>query len=100
MELNRYSHLVFNNKMQNLPSIKIKSRETDLKVVYNPDKTRLDRLSFDIYGQEGYGWLILMANPEYYMEFDIPKNTVIRIPFPLKEVETEFVSQVLAKKDK
>ena len=35
----------------------------------------------------------LQANPEYTMEFDIPDNTIIRIPYPLKETLDEFMEK-------
>jgi len=57
-------------------TIRIKKRETDKFVVYNFDKTRLDRIAGDIYGDDTFWWLILLANPDYSMEFDIPRNTV------------------------
>ena len=42
-----------------------------------------------------YGWLILLANPDYGgMEFDIPDNTVIRIPFPLMDTLREYQQKV------
>jgi hypothetical protein len=81
-----------------MPPIKINERDTDVFRVYNSDKTRLDRISAEVYEDDTYGWLILMANPEYYMEFDIPKETVIRIPLPLREVLTEVEGKLLRKK--
>tara|TARA_B100000900_G_scaffold413991_1_gene439372 strand:+ start:466 stop:777 length:312 start_codon:yes stop_codon:yes gene_type:complete len=83
-----------------MPAIKIKDRNTDVFRLYNSDKTRLDRISAEVYEDDGYGWLILMANPEYFMEFDIPKETVLRIPLPLREVLTEVESKLLRKKEK
>ena len=81
-----------------MPPIKINERDTDVFRTYNSDKTRLDRISAEVYEDDTYGWLILMANPEYYMEFDIPKDTVIRIPLPLREVLTEVEGKLLRKK--
>lgn len=86
--------------MEVMPYIKIKDRDTDVFRLYNSDKTRLDRISAEVYEDDGYGWLILMANPEYYMEFDIPKETVLRIPLPLREVLTEVEGKLLRKKQK
>jgi len=81
-----------------MPSIKISERNTDKYRVYNSDKNRLDRISADIYEDDTYGWLIMMANPEYYMEFDIPKGAILRIPLPLREVLTEVEGKLLRKK--
>jgi hypothetical protein len=39
--------------------------------------------------------LILQANPEFGgLEFDIPENTVIIVPFPLNKSLEEYQSQV------
>lgn len=83
-----------------MPPITIKNRNTDTFRVYNSDKTRLDRISAEVYEDDTYGWLILMANPEYFVEFDIPKEAVIRIPLPLREVLTEVESKLLRQKEK
>jgi hypothetical protein len=37
-----------------------------------------------------YDWLILYANPDYLIEFDIPDGTIIRIPFPLERALSEY----------
>lgn len=86
--------------LQVMPAIKIKNRNTDAFRVYNSDKNRLDRISAEVYEDDTYGWLILMANPEYFVEFDIPKESVIRIPLPLREVLTEVESKLLRKQEK
>jgi hypothetical protein len=98
MSYNRYNFL--KNKDGTIspsPNVKIKTRNTDIFRVYDYDKTRLDRISYEIYEDDSYGWLILQANPEYLIEFDIPKNTVLRIPFPLREVLSDFESEILRK---
>lgn len=96
----RYSYLIFDGKMQNLPKVTISNRSTDKFFPYDSNQTRLDRMSGIAYSNDTYGWLILMANPEYSMEFDIPKNTTIRVPFPLKEAESEYISKILNSKDR
>ena len=100
MAQSRYRYLTYDGKMQILPPVQISKRSTDKKSRYHPEQKRLDSISGEIYGDDTYGWLILMANPEYYMEYDIPRNAIIRIPFPLKDVEAEYHNKVLAKKDK
>jgi len=82
------------------PPILIKERKTDLFVVYNKNKTRLDRIAFDIYKDETCYKLILMANPAYFCEFDIPNNTVVRVPFPYNDVIQEIVSKLTAGKNR
>lgn len=103
MAYNRYKYLTKTDGtgMSITPAIKIKERiETDVFRVYNSDKTRLDRISHEVYGESGWGFLILLANPEYAIEFDIPKGTVLRVPLPLREVITEYESKMLRLKDK
>jgi hypothetical protein len=100
MASDRYKHLrTDDGKLKIMPPIKIKERTTDYFRVYNSNKTRLDRISAEVYEDDGYGWLILLANPDYAMEFDIPINTVLRIPFPLREVLTEVESKIIKKRD-
>ena len=69
-----------------VPFIEIPVKDTDIEEVYHAGSTRLDILSYEYYGDPNYGWLILQANPQYgSIEFDIPDESVIRIPFPLGE---------------
>ncbi len=100
MGLSRYSYLTFDGKIMSMPKIIISNRSTDKFITYDSNRTRLDRIAGEIYGDDTAGYLILLANPEYFMEFDIPRNTVIRVPFPLKEVEADFIAKVLELKDK
>ena len=73
---------------------------TDRFIRYNSNLTRLDRISAEIYGDDTYGWLILLSNPGYFIEFDIPTNTVIRIPYPLEEVLMEFQDKIIDNRNK
>jgi hypothetical protein len=101
MAIGRYRQLVTPKRtMQTMPGIIISDRESDKYVIYNSDKMRLDTISADIYGDDLYNWLILLSNPEYPLEFDIPNNTVIRVPFPLNDVISEYEQKVVALKNK
>jgi len=100
MGTNRYNDLNFNGKQQIMPGITISKRSTDKLVTYHPERTKLYAISGSIYGDDTYGWLIMLANPEYYMESDIPPNSVLRIPFPLREAESEYHKKVILNKDK
>ena len=73
---------------------------TDRKVVYNKQKMRLDTIAGDIYRDETFWRLILWANEQYFLEFDIPDNTVIRVPFPLQDAWNEVNKKIIAKKDR
>jgi hypothetical protein len=61
---------------------------------------RLDTIAAEIYGDDLYNWLVLLANPEYPLEFDIPNNTVIRVPFPLNDAVNEYEQKVISLKNK
>lgn len=92
--ISRYGELVSNGKLTNMPSIKIENRATDIFVTYDANVTRLDRIAADIYGDDTLYWLILMANPQYYSEFDIPQKSIIRVAMPLQDVMAEFLVKV------
>ena len=83
-----------------MPPIEINSRSTDKKIIYNKNKTRLDVIAGDIYEDETMWKAILWANPEYAMEFDIPDDTVIRVPFPKNDVITEIAQKIYDRKNK
>lgn len=89
----RYNKLISNGKIKSSPKVTISNRITDIYLTYNPKITRLDRIAADIYKDDTLYWLILIANPQYYMEFDIPINSIIRVPFPLNDVLSEFYSK-------
>ncbi len=87
--------LVDGDQIKPMPAITISNRSTDKRVIYNSNLTRLDRIAGDIYEDETYWKIILWANPAYYLEFDIPNNTVIRVPYPLTEVLKEVTNQII-----
>lgn len=94
MAVSRYAKLKFDGEMRSFPKIKIRNRNTDIFVTYNPNITRLDRIAADAYGDDTLYWIILLANPQYYMEFDIPSGAVIRIPAPITDVLAEYNSKI------
>lgn len=81
--------------LMSFPPFLIEERSTDHFVEYNKERTRLDRIANNVYGDPQKWKLILWANPQYFTEFDIPNNTVIRVPSPLDEVETEVTDKIL-----
>lgn len=88
---NRYRFL--NNDEVNItpPFIKLTEKNTDQFVQYNKNRSRLDKISQEMYGSPYYGWLILMANPELGgLEWSIPDGTAIRVPYPLDESIREY----------
>ena len=100
MPFNFHKFLLNGNSLKNMPPVRISNRDTDKTITYNKSLTRLDRIAGDIYQDETLSKVILWANPAYFIEFDIPDNTIIRIPFPINDVISEVTAQIVAKKDK
>ncbi|HWY35755.1 MAG TPA: hypothetical protein VNX68_14010 [Nitrosopumilaceae archaeon] len=101
MAISRYRQLITPQRtMQTVPGIIISKRDTDKFIIYNSDKMRFDTIAADIYGDDLYSWLLSVANPEFPLEFDIQNNSVIRVPFPLNDVITEYEQKVITLKNK
>lgn len=80
----RYLRFRGNGQVRLIPYLKIDKNDTDLYIVFDKSKMRMDMLSYKYYGDANYGWLILLANPSYgSMEFEIPDKSLLRIPYPL-----------------
>jgi hypothetical protein len=91
---NRYGQFRKSDEISYIPFITIDSKPTDIKIVWNK-RNRLDKVSQEYYGTPYYGWLILLANPKFGgMEFDIPENTILRIPFPLMDSLQNYQKKV------
>ena len=90
MSYNRYTNFTSNGTIDLVPFVEIKKMPPDY-YVHHAINTRLDMLSYDYYGDPNYGWLIMQANPEYgSLEFKIPQNALLRIPFPLELAITNY----------
>ena len=81
---NRYDEFTTNGEFRIVPGIEIPIKRTDKYLIYKKNKTRLDKISQETYNTPLFGWLILLANPlAGSLEFEIPDNFLLRIPFPL-----------------
>ncbi len=81
---NRYSSFLVNGEQTVVPYINLPSKTSDKRYIYKVGISRLDKVSQQYYNTPFFGWLILQANPTAgSVEFQIPDNFVIRIPFPL-----------------
>lgn len=100
MPYNFYSLLRDNDTLKNMPPITIDKRDTDKTVTYNSQKNRLDTIAGNVYNDETLWKLILWANEQYFLEYDIPDNSVIRVPWPLQDVINEVQVKITNKKDK
>ena len=91
LDYNRYAILENDDGTRdNMPFIKLPVNPSDKYENWNPEFSRLDKLSQKYYGNPFYDFLILYANPEYVSEFDIPDYALIRIPFPLAKVKADY----------
>jgi hypothetical protein len=83
---NRYQNFVSDGNFRIVPGIELPIKSSDKYIQFKKNKDRLDKLSQDHYGSPLYGWLIMLANPLLgSVEFEIPDNSYLRIPFPLVE---------------
>jgi hypothetical protein len=80
----RYQFFIDEGNFKIVPGIELPIKGTDKYLNYKKGKTRLDKVSQDYYGTPVFGWLILQANPQASsIEFEIPDNYILRVPFPL-----------------
>lgn len=73
-----------------MPFVRLPVNPTDKYETWNPEFSRLDKISQKYYGNPFFDFLILLANPQFVSEFDIPDNTLIRIPFPLAVARQDY----------
>lgn len=94
-DYDRYSKFRNNNEIEMVPFVEVPMQPTDFYIKYKRGTTRMDLLSQEYYNNPNYGWFILQANPQYSsMEFEIPDNAEIRIPFPLEFAITAYKSGI------
>ena len=99
-DYNRYAILSNGDgTMISMPFVNLSINASDKYETWNTEFSRLDKLSQKYYGNPFYDFLILYANPDYRNEFDIPDGTLIRIPFPLARVKSEYEAFLSAYKN-
>jgi hypothetical protein len=80
----RYESFLKDGSFRIVPGIELPIKGSDRYLQYNKSKHRLDVLSQEYYGTPLFSWLILQANPLLgSIEFEIPDNSYLRIPYPL-----------------
>lgn len=80
----RYQFFIEDGSFRIVPGIEIPIKSTDKYVLFKKGRDRLDKFSEQYYGSPVFGWLILQANPlAGSLEFNIPDNFMLRVPFPL-----------------
>jgi hypothetical protein len=91
----RYQFFENDGNFQIVPGIELPIKGTDKYVQYKKGKDRFDKLSQEYYGSPTFGWLIMLANPlAGSIEFLIPDNFYIRIPFPLLDSLQDYKNGV------
>ena len=93
--LDRYQYFLTDGEFRIIPGIELPIKSTDKYLQYKKGKSRLDVISQENYGTPLFGWLILVSNPlAGSIEFDIPDNFYLRIPFPLVTSLQDYKNQV------
>lgn len=79
----RYYFTRIDGNQQQVPFIELPEHPDDqyIKFIEGNTKTRFDVLAQKYYDNPTLGFFILIANPEYMSEHEIPDGTIIRIPF-------------------
>lgn len=95
-DYDRYAILINSDGTYDLmPFVVLPVNQSDKFETWNTEYSRLDKLSQKYYGNPFYDFLILYANG-YASEFDIPNQTLIRIPFPLNKVKSDYENALTA----
>ena len=67
------------------PKRSIAPAGTDILYTFKKNDN-VDNLAQKYYEDPTLGWIIMCANPDHLMEFQIPIGAIIRIPMPLERV--------------
>ena len=91
----RYNQFQSDGEHRVVPHITLTKKSSDIIVTYKKNESRLDKFSQQYYGTPFFGWLIQQANPQYGgLEWNIPDNATIIIPFPLLTTLEEYKAKV------
>jgi len=91
----RYEEFRSNDKMKPIPGLTLTQTSGDKTVLYKLGETRLDKVSNAYYNSPYFGWLIMSANPQFGgLEFLIPDQTIIVVPFPFEDAIGRYIQLV------
>jgi anaerobic selenocysteine-containing dehydrogenase len=90
----RYSLLKDELSKVTPPFVKIPMFATDRVERWMGSRTMMDALSEKYYHSSEYGFLILLANPQYLNELDIEEGDMVRVPFPLELALEAYITEV------
>ncbi len=92
---NRYNTFLINGVQTTVPFVKIPPKTTDKVYIYKIGKSRLDKISQEIYSTPYFGWLILQANPQFGgLENNITDGAILTVPFPLESSLLDYKNQL------
>ncbi len=94
MYTNRYQPFERDGKQVTPSYVKLPEKGSDTFATYKIGRVRLDKISEEKYGNPYHGWLIMLGNPQYATEYDIPDNALLRVPFPMDLSVREYERQV------
>lgn len=90
-DYNRYYLLdTINDVKEMLPFVTLPSNTTDKYEYWKSEFSRYDKLAQKYYQNPFYDFLIALANPQFMSEWDIPDNTLVKIPFPLSKAKSDY----------
>jgi len=93
--LDRYQYFLADGEFKIVPGIEIPIKGSDKYIQYKRGKDRLDKISQEYYNTPLFGWLIMLSNPSIgSVEFEIPDNSFLRVPFPLISTLEDYKSAV------
>ena len=91
MAFKRYTHT---KKVDELyKDVTISDRDGDLFIEISSED-KLENIAYRVYADPSLWWIIMLANPEYVMEYEIEPGETLRVPLPLNAVITEIKNQV------
>jgi hypothetical protein len=92
---NRYFNFLVNGNQTTVPYVKLPTKSSDKKYFYKVGVSRLDKISQEVYGSPLFGWLIMIANPQFGgLEWNIPDGALLNVPFPLVASIQDYESQL------
>lgn len=92
---NRYSGFDLGVSRNVVPFLEVGNVPSDIYITFKKSSMRLDMLSYKYYGDPDYGWLLMLANPQYgYYEYLIPDGVQFRIPYPLSLALSKYEESV------
>ena len=90
---NRYRTFLVEGQQTTVPFVTLPQRTSDQKFIFKKNRSRLDKISNEKYGTPTFGWLIMLANPQYEgLETNITEDTILIIPYPLVAAIQDYKS--------